>query len=678
MKNIFLCIALIGILTISCKRAEQDQLQNDFSEYKAVKLSEIQAQGWLAQLLELQSEGLTGNIEAAGYPFNTGMWTTRIQLDTSTEKEQQGSFERDGAAGNQDEGVFWWPYEQTGYYIDGALKCAYLTGDTALMSRALYQINYLLEHPRNDGRLGTVKMIGRWFNWPYVGLFRAFMTEYTETGNEGIIDAMEKHYTTFSAEDFQDELDVCNVEILCWLFQIKGDSSFLQMAEESYALFKAKRENRNRDGNDIDFLSDRIPDYHGVVYFEIVKLPAMLYAVTGKKKYLEESLHGIRKMEEHFMLASGVPSTTEHFHEINERAGHESCNLATLPYTYGVMMKTTGQADWGDKIEKAVYNAGLGSVTKDFKAHQYFSAPNQMISTTQTQHFGYYPSNMAYAPGQTVACCTGNINRFMPYYVMQMWMKTKNNGIAACLLGPSILRTSAGIKNKAVEITQETAYPFEEKITFILNTEGSVQFEFRIRIPSWCQNPEISINGEKSDQKPVAGSFYSIDRKWNNRDIIEVFLPMHIETKFWPNEGVSIERGPLVFSFPVPDSTVIAEGYEKSTDEFPAYDMFPAGAWEYGLEISDPNEFEVQTYNKGDYPWQLDSSPIKIRVPARRISNWTLQAVDEGSSSDARYHVSMFPEIPEFSAEKEMIELVPYGATELRVTVFPRTPGNKK
>jgi hypothetical protein len=55
------------------------------------------------------------------------------------------------------------------------------------------------------------------------------------------------------------------------------------MAEKAYALFKEYPYNRNRDNRDMDFVSDRIPDYHGVVYFEIVKIPALLYEVTGKK-----------------------------------------------------------------------------------------------------------------------------------------------------------------------------------------------------------------------------------------------------------------------------------------------------------------------------------------------------------------------------------------------------------
>ncbi|MCF8346724.1 MAG: glycoside hydrolase family 127 protein, partial [Bacteroidales bacterium] len=283
----------------------------------------------------------------------------------------------------------------------------------------------------------------------------------------------------------------------------------------------------------------------------------------------------------------------------------------------------------------------------------------------------YYPSNMAYAPGHTVACCTGNINRFIPYYVMQMWMKTADNGIVASLFGPSELSTNAGSRDIPVTITQQTGYPFDEKIIFHVQPEKSTEFEFLIRIPEWCKDATVFINGVQSDQVPVPGTFFSTVRKWKPGDRVEVSLPMRIETRSWPHNGISIERGPIVFSLPVEDSMVIAQSYEKSTEIFPAYDIFPAGSWEYGLDLSDPEEVRVEFYMNDAYPWKIEQVPVRLKVPARRVLNWSLELVGEGESEEARFHVSCFPDEPVFSGEQQAIELVPYGTTQLRVTVFP-------
>ena len=672
-KEISLLIVLF-ILISACKDPIPRESQSQsYGKYELFNISSIEPKGWVNQVLELQRRGLTGHIETAGHPFNTGMWTERIVLDDATEAELENSLNRDGLAGEVDQGVFWWPYEQTGYYIDGAIKCGYLLRDSMLLSRARFQVESLLQNPGENGRLGPVRLIGRWNRWPYAGLFRAFITEYEETGNEQIVEAMHRHYLSFDAKDFQDELDVCNIEELCWLYLKSGDSTMLEMAEESYALFKSTPENRNRDGRDIVFTSDRIPDYHGVVYLEIVKLPALLYSVTGKMDYLQEALLGIEKMERHHMLASGLPSTTEHFKGIHEKAGHETCNLATLPYTYGIMLRVTGDGEWADKIEKAIFNAGLGSVTKDFKAHQYFSSPNQMIATTNTQHFGYYPSNMAYCPGHTVSCCTGNINRMMPYYAMQMWMKTKRNGIAAALFGPSKISAEVGIKNRPVTIVQRTRYPFEEHIEFEISTDSRVTFDFQIRIPGWCSHPELKVNGKRVETELTPGTFYSLEREFSNGDLVELSIPMQVKQLKWPHHGISFERGPVVYSLPIQDSSVIASAYEKSTPDFPAYDLYPSEEWQFCPVISQPTDIRIIKNEKYSYPWNPDTPPVILRIPAKKVENWELTPVRVDGTEKIHHQIPGFPDEPVFSAGTDTIELIPYGSTLLRVTLFPQS-----
>jgi uncharacterized protein len=48
----------------------------------------------------------------------------------------------------------WWPWKQRGYWIDGALRCALVTGDQQLLRIAQAPVDYTLNHPFPDGYLG--------------------------------------------------------------------------------------------------------------------------------------------------------------------------------------------------------------------------------------------------------------------------------------------------------------------------------------------------------------------------------------------------------------------------------------------------------------------------------------------------------------------------------------------
>jgi hypothetical protein len=126
----------------------------------------------------------------------------------------------------------------------------------------------------------------------------------------------------------------------------------------------------------------------------------------------------------------------------------------------------------------------------------------------------------------------------------------------------------------------------------------------------------------------------------------------------------------VVYSFAIPDSTVIAEDFQKSTPEFPAYDIYPAGTWQYSPVITKNDDIRVITNEDYSYPWTPENPPVRIRVPAKKVLNWDLKPVDTDYGKN--YNITGFPEVPALSDETEIITLVPYGSTLLRVTVFPR------
>ena len=656
MKSKYITGIIFITLLIGCSQPVPQTKIKSYHQFEKLNITQITPQGWIKEFLQRQASGLTGNIEVAGYPFSTCLWACE-KMEGSTKA--------------------WWPYEQTAYYLDGVHRLGLLLSNEELIGRARTNTEYVLNNIRSDGRFGT-NLADRWWRWPYASFNRILMTQFEVTGDQKIIDALANHYRTFTPQDFCDDLELANVEQLCWLYDKTADTTFLNMAIRAYDLFKSDIIYRNRSGqhgpSDMNFGSDRVPDHHGVVYLELAKIPALLYKYTGQASYLKEAENALAKMERHHSLAGGLPSTTEHFEPTSETAGYEICNTAVFPYTYGHLLRISGDATLADKIEKAVFNAGIGSITKDFKAHQYFSAPNQAIASAVSNPFGHHPARMAFLPGHDVECCTGNVNRFMPYFVEQMWFKTKDHGLVANVFGPSAVVAHVGSENHEINVEVTTNYPFAELIAFKIATSQPVRFPFLIRIPTWCKTPLLTINGESVDEVPKPGRYYRLDRRFEDGDIIELKVPMPIETKTWAGRGLSVERGPLTFSLPIRDSRTKFGLKNKSTEAFPGWELFPEDEWNYALEGSN---FEViQTHSRG-YPWEEGNAPIKLKASARKVLNWQLQTFYDDYFNIKTIRTPSFPEPLELSETTESLELIPYGNTLLRITIFPNIEQNE-
>jgi hypothetical protein len=292
---------------------------------------------------------------------------------------------------------------------------------------------------------------------------------------------------------------------------------------------------------------------------------------------------------------------------------------------------------------------------------------------------------MTYRAAHDVECCPGNINRAMPDYVIRMWMRSRDNGLAAVYYGPSEVTTTAGGQN--LTVTEETDYPFRDRISFRIKTTGPVEFNFQFRIPGWCSTATIRVNGEMLREKPPAGTFAVLKREFRDGDTVDLKLPMPVRVETWfHNQGVSLTRGPLVYALKIAEQRV-----EHTNDPaeirpfllgheirgFPEVEFLPESDWRYGFNVAlknDLSKIKVVESDMTDNPFIAGQTPVQLEVPLCHLPGWAPEP--ENKAAHVPVEPSGLPTTDQLMSENSPATgiFVPYGATHLRLTTLPAVP----
>jgi len=634
-----------------------------YSALDSLPAGAVQPEGWLRVYMEKQAAQLGSKLPQVSWPFTFDYWAGEENAES------------------------WWPWEQKAYWLDGATRLALVLQDEQLLAQALTSIDFTLAHAGADGYLGPLffkePKDPSCSRWPQNVFFRGLaalsdaQNSLHDAATGKIVEQIRKHYLSDNISYGTPVRNVTNIEAMLWCYGHTGDQRLLALAEDVWREYMTVSEDpEHGDMQPLRVYADAPISCHGCTYAEIMKLPAILYLHTGKEEYLRFALAAMRRVTDHHLLIDGIPSTTEYYRTITSLDSHETCDISDHTWSWGYMLMATGDCVWADRVERACFNAAPGAIKNDWKSLQYFSCPNQFLATLNSDH--NYPSaggrQMAYQPnpGQKVACCAGNVHRIFPNYVIRMWMKGIDGGLAAVLYGPSRLNTTIGSDNQEIEIIQTTDFPFNERVHLRINATHPVDFPLSLRIPGWCRAPRLTVNGAAVSVPKSDKGFLVLERTFRPGDEIALTLPMELAITGWPNDGMGIERGPLVYSLPIKEVWNSRVEQKFTTDDFPAWEVTPASAWNYGIALNTTKlKSEVEIKNEPGPvvdPWQ--NPPTTLTVPLRKIEGWELRSNPD--NPDQKFT----PPLPVVSVSNvsnnvERVALVPYGATHLRVTIFP-------
>lgn len=617
----------------------------------------IRPTGWIADWADSAVEGIAGHLDEYAPTFGKG-WTG------------EGI---DALGANKINGTGW-PLEQCSYWLDGAVRLAYMTLDSTLIEKVSRRLDMVV-----DGVLRGADNFIYWtpvdisksgFNcWACSHMGRALVAYWQATGEERILRALEKVYSHFPMQEFKNEFmghnGIANIDPMLDVYRSTGNRAILDsvISASSRASF---REAVSQLG------AGRVANGHGVATYEDSRLPALVYLCNGDKAFLDASIGVYRWMDSLHMLPCGVASSEEHMAGRGSTRHIETCNVATSEWSYEKMLEITGDGKWADKIERIFFNAAAAPISRDYHTMCYYQSPNRVAGFLPAEE-PRNPANVGdasyvYRPtGHDVLCCVGNSNRIIPFYIMHMWLSTPDKGIAASLYGPSQVRCVAGEDDVPVCIESRTDYPFSESINIVVKPESKVRFPLYLHVPQWCSQPSLTLNG-----RPVRaadrGDYLVIERKWKAGDEICLTLPMSVrvetgrETSFpttrYFNENnrpiallpdISnpyrcVYYGPLLLALPLRDidANTQVEGQQ----------------WRYALGDFKPEQATVaKSAMPSKWMWQYDA-PVSVMVPAC-VFDWqpdSLHPLPAEKVSDG---------------EATTIRLTPYGCSKFRISMFP-------
>ncbi len=604
-------------------------------------IGSVQPQGWLREQLLLLADGFTGHL---------------------SEISEWCKFEGNAWTHPQGEGPHGW--EELPYWLKGFVDLGYILHDKRIMAESKRWIDAILGSQQTSGYFGSKTNLASLDIWPNMIVLFVLRSHYEATQDPRVIPFMTKYFRWLAtvppekllSGSWQKWRGGDNLDSIYWLYNHAREPWLLDLAE------------RNHEKT-ADWTSG-IPTWHGVNLTQGFREPAQYFQQSHDQSFLNATFRNYSTiMAKYGQVPGGMFGADENAREghLGPRQGAETCSMAEFMASDQMLLGITGDRVWADRCEDIAFNSFPASMTADLKGLHYLTAPNQiqLDRTNKAPMIENEGDMFSYNP-HGYRCCQHNAAFGWPYFAEHLWMATPGNGLAAVMYAPSMVVAKVGRKME-VRITETTDYPFSDKVTFTFSNTKPVRFPFRLRIPGWCHNPKVTLNGYPAAMMSAGEGWVMVDWSWKKGDKLELHLPMPISVRVWEKNGngVSIDRGPLTYSLR------IGEKWQRSggTDRWPAFEVFPTGPWNYALQVNKQNPASSFTIAElaGKFPQQPftpANAPVLLKAKGRKLPTWRQET--NGMVGD-------LPAGPVSSAEPlEELTLIPMGAARLRISVFPQ------
>lgn len=612
------------------------------NKYQFYTTNEISASGWLRRQLEIEMEGLVGNLQKIWPDVRDSRWI----------------------GGNRD------GWERVPYWLDGFIPLAYLLDDKEKIAVAKRYIDGILSGQKEDGWICPCNddERSRYDMWALFLICKVLVVYHDCSGDQRIEDAVYRAlhslmlhirgntiFNWASARWFE-----CLIPVY-WLYERRPEEWMLYLAHVLCVQGTGYKE-LFADWKDQTPHTDWNFQTHGVNLAMALKSELLASRMRSSESALSEAQEITERMYEQIMAYHGTAvghfTSDENLMGTSPIQGSELCGVVEAMYSYEQNFAVTGDPVWLDRLETLTFNDLPATVSPDMWTHQYDQMVNQIacIRFEGKPIFGTNGKDAhLFGLEPHFGCCTSNMGQGFPKFALTAFMKGNHSILVASPVPATLKTTVAGVP---VTVTTDSTYPFGTKGRISVTTDRPVTFSLDVRIPAFAGSARL----DGKEYRP--GTVVTVNRTWEENT--EVLLELSYEPKLIARpEGRFVLRcGPLFYALPIGEEKKMYE-YESDGVErkypYCDYEIYPTTKWNYAFADAD---FKVVEGTIGGYPFSPENPPVYVEA--------NLSEIDWGEEEGYPNVCARVPASVDPVGEPVRLRLIPYGCTDLRITEMPK------
>ncbi len=489
-----------------------------------------------------------------------------------------------------------------GHYLSACAMLYATTGNEQIKQRVDYIVSELgkCQNARKTGYVGGIPdedrlwneiasgkinalgfdLNGLWVPWYTLHkLWAGLLDAYFYAGNEQAKDIVIK-LTDWTCDKFKNlteaqwqQMLVCEIggmnEVIMSVYGITGEAKHLELANKFYQKAILDPLSQQKDELSGKHANTQIPKIIGA---------ARAYEMTGIEKNQTIASFFWQTVVHNHSYVTGGNSEYEHFGNPGQLSGRLSASTTETCNTYNMLKLTRHLFSWNpeaaymDYYERALYNHILASQNPETGMVCYFVP----LAANSQKTFS--------SPDNDFWCCVGTGLENHVKYAENIYAQGENS-----LYVNLFIASELNWEEKGMHITQDTQFPDSNQSKITISCTTPVQTTFMIRYPSWATSGfSIKINGTIHNTSNIPGSYVSINRTWQDQDVIEIEMPFQLqkEALLGDTHKHAFLNGPLVLAGEIGDAQrnpVFLDNGE------------PLSEWMSLVSQTNPNIFQTNT-----------------------------------------------------------------------------------